>query len=288
MEDLMDVSSQEITDFFNEWSNNIGDNFVQNLIISLIFVIVGGWLARLLTNFVQRALQRANVDETLQKFFGQLIYYSLLALVIIIALSNLGVPTASLIAVLGAFGLAISLALKDTLSNLASGVLIIMLRPYKVNDLVKIGDESGTISAVGFFHTVLRTPENTLLLIPNSDVMDGNIVNFSEMEWVRLNMTFGIGYGDDLLKAKRILQEIVAADQRITDDPPPTIAVDELGDNSVNLAVRPFTKLDDMLAVRFDITEQVKLRFDEEGISIPYPQRDVHLIGSQIPINGSH
>jgi small conductance mechanosensitive channel len=288
MEDLMDVSNQEITDFFNEWSNNIGDNFVQNLIISLIFLIVGRWLARLFTNFVQRALQRANVDETLQKFFGQLIYYSLLALVIIIALSNLGVPTASLIAVLGAFGLAISLALKDTLSNLASGVLIIMLRPYKVNDLVKIGNESGTISAVGFFHTVLRTAENTLLLIPNSDVMDGNIVNFSEMEWVRLNMTFGIGYGDDLLKAKRILQEIVAADERITDDPPPTIAVDELGDNSVNLAVRPFTKLDDMLAVRFDITEQVKLRFDVEGISIPYPQRDVHLIGSQIPINGSH
>jgi small conductance mechanosensitive channel len=117
--------------------------------------------------------------------------------------------------------------------------------------------------------------------------MDGNIINYSEMEYIRVDMTFGIGYDDDLLKAKRILEKIIAVDERITDDPPPIIAVEELGDNSVNFAVRPYVKLDDFLQTRFDVTEQVKLRFDEEGISIPFPQRDVHLIGSQAPLNGS-
>lgn len=283
----MDVSEQDVTDFFTEWSNNIGDNFLPDLIVSIIILIVGRWLARLLTKVFQKAMQRAKIDETLQPFFSKLIYYTLLAVVIIMALTNLGIPTASLVAVLGAFALAVGLALQDTLGNLASGVLIIMLRPYKVNDLVEIGDQRGVVTSVSFFHSQLRTADNKMLLIPNSDVMDGNIINFSEMDWIRVDMTFGIGYGDDLLKAKRILQEIISADERITDDPPPIIAVEELGDNSVNLAVRPYTKLDDMLQVRFDITEQVKLRFDAEGISIPFPQRDVHLIGHQIPLNGS-
>lgn len=284
----MDVSEQDVTDFFSEWSNNIGDNLIPNLIVSIIILVVGRWLARLLTNMIMKALRRGHIDETLQNFFSNVIYYSLLAIVIVIALTNLGIPTASLVAVLGAFALAIGLALQDTLGNLASGVLIIMLRPYAVNDLVEIGDERGKVMSVGLFHTELRTADNKVLLIPNSDVMDGNIINYSEMDWIRVDMTFGIGYGDDLLKAKRILQEIIDDDERITDDPPPIIGVEELGDNSVNLALRPYTKLDDMFALRFDIIEQVKLRFDEEGISIPFPQRDVHLIGSQLPNNGSH
>ena len=284
----MDVSEQDVTDFFTEWSNNIGDNLIPNLIISIIILIVGRWLARFLTKAFQKALQRAKVDETLQKFFSQLVYYALLAVVIIMALTNLGIPTASLIAILGALALAIGLALQDTLSNLASGVLIIMLRPYEVNDLVEIGGERGTVTTVAFFHTHLRTLDNKVLLIPNSDVMDGNIINYSAMDWIRVDMTFGISYDDDLRKAKQILQDIIASDERITDDPPPLIAVQELADNSVNFAVRPYTKLNDMVAVRFDITEQVKLRFDEEGITIPYPRRDVHLVTPQLPLNGSH
>ncbi len=283
----MDVSEQDITEFFTEWSSNVGGNFIPNLIVSIIILIVGRWLARLITKIVEKAMQRAKVDEILQKFFSQLVYYGLLAVVIIMALTNLGIPTASLVAVLGAFALAVGLALQDTLGNLASGVLIIMLRPYEDGDIVEIGDQRGTVTSVGFFHTQLRTFDNKVLLIPNSDVMDGNIINYSELDWIRVDMTFGIGYGDDLLKAKRLLQEILSADKRITDDPPAIIAVEELGDNSVNLAVRPFTKLDDMLQVRFAVTEQVKLRFDAEGISIPFPQRDVHLIGHQIPLNGS-
>ena len=283
----MDVSEQDVTDFFTQWSSNVGGNVLPNLIVSIIILIVGRWLARLLTKAVEKSLRRAKIDETLQKFFSQIVYYSLLAVVVIMALTNLGIPTTSLIAVLGAFALAIGLALQDTLGNLASGVLIIMLRPYHVNDLVEIGDERGTVTGVGFFHTQLRTFDNKVLLIPNSDVMDGNIINYSEMDWIRVDMTFGIGYDDDLRKAKQILQEIVAEDERIPEDPAPIIAVEELGDNSVNLAVRPYTRLDDMLQVRFDITEQVKLRFDAEGISIPFPQRDVHLISHQIPLNGS-
>ncbi len=282
----MDVSEQDVNQFFVEWSRNIGDNFLPRLIISIVILAVGFWLARLLTKAFVRAMQRSKVDETLQKFFAQLIYYVLLAVVIIIVLTSLGIPTTSLVAVLGASALAVGLALQDTLSNLAAGVLIIFLRLYKVNDYVEIGDERGTVSAVAFFHTELRTPDNKVLFIPNSDVMDGNIINYSEMEWIRVDMTFGISYDDDLLKAKRILQEIVAADERIPEDPAPVIAVEELGDNSVNLAVRPYTKLDNFLQVRFDVTEKVKLRFDEEGLTIPFPQRDVHLIGSQVPLNG--
>ncbi len=246
----MDVSEQDVTAFFNEWSNNIGSNLIPNLIVSILILIIGRWLAKLLTKIIMKALHRANIDETLQHFFNQLIYYSLLAVVIVMALTNLGIPTASLVAVLGAFALAVGLALQDTLGNLASGVLIIALRPYAVKDLVEIGDQRGIVTSVAFFHTQLRTADNKIVLIPNSDVMDGNIINYSQMEWIRVDMTFGIGYGDDLLKAKQILQEIVANDERITDDPPAIIAVEALGDNSVNLAVRPYTKLDDAVQVR--------------------------------------
>jgi small conductance mechanosensitive channel len=287
-EELMDVSEQEVTDFFTQWSNNVGSDLIPKLIVSLLILIVGRWLARLLTRAFEKALQRADVDETLQNFFSQIIYYSLLVVVIVIALTNLGIPTTSLVAIIGASALAIGLALQDTLGNLASGVLIIMLRPYQVNDLVEIGDQRGTVTEVAFFHTHLRTFDNKVLLIPNSDVMDGNIINYSAMDWVRVDMTFSIGYDDDLLKAKQILHDIIASDERITDDPAPLIAVQELGDNSVDLAVRPYTKLDDMFPVRFDVTEQVKLRFDAEGISIPFPQRDVHLITPPLPLNGSH
>lgn len=283
----MDVSGQDVSTFFDEWSSNVGTELIPRIIAAIVIIVIGLWVSRLLTNAVLKALRRANIDETLQKFFGQLIYYALVALVIVIALANLGIPTASIVAVLGASALAVGLALQDTLSNVASGVLIIFLRPYHVNDVVKLGDEFGAITNVRFFHTELRTPDNRIVLIPNSDVMDGNITNFSKMDWVRADMSFGIGYGDDLLKAKGILQEIVGADERITDDPEPTVAVQELGDSSVNLAVFAFTRLEDRVSVQQDITEKVKLRFDEEGISIPFPQRDIHLIGSQVPVNGS-
>jgi len=288
MEEQMEEQGQIFTDFINSLTNRSISDIVISVIVAILILIIGRWVARLLTAALMKALLKTEVDETVSKFLRQLVYYSLLAVVIIIVLAYLGIPTTSLIAILGAMTLAIGLALQDTLANFASGILIIFLKTYRVGDLVEIGDKIGTVRSVGFFHTELRTPENKILLVPNGDVMDGNIINYSEMDWIRVDMTFGIGYDDDLRQAKRILQEIVAADERIPEDPAPIIAVQELGDNSVNLAVRPYSKLDDMLQVRFDITEQVKLRFDEEGISIPFPQRDVHLIGSQLPLNGSN
>lgn len=283
----MEDQEQVIADFFERWTNTSLSEIVISIIIAVLILLIGRWVARLLTTAFGKAIARTEVDDTVQNFLRQIVYYSLLAIVFIIVLAYLGVPTTSLIAVLGATTLAIGLALQDTLGNFASGILIILLKTYRVGDLVEIGGEIGTVRVVGFFHTELRTPDNKILLIPNSDIMDGNIINYSEMDWIRVDMTFGIGYDDDLLKAKRILQEIVANDERITPDPPPLIAVQELGDNSVNLAVRPFVKLDDFVNVRFDVIEQVKLRFDEEGISIPYPQRDVHMIGATTSANGN-
>jgi len=283
----MDEQGQIITDFFNRWTNSSLIEIVISAIVAILILIIGRWVARLLTTAFEKALQRTEVDETLVNFLRQIVYYSLLGVVFIIVLAYLGIPTTSLVAILGAVTLAIGFAMQDTLGNLASGILIIFLKTYKVGDMVEIGDQFGTVRAVGFFHTELRTPDSKLLLVPNSDVMDGNIINYSKMDWIRVDMTFGIGYDDDLRHAKKILHEIIAGDERITTDPPPIIGVQELGDNSVNLAVRPYVKLDDFLNVRFDIIEQVKLRFDEEGISIPYPQRDVHLMGAQPSANGS-
>ena len=283
----MDEQGQIITDFFNRWTNSSLIEIVISAIVAILILIIGRWVARLLTTAFEKALQRTEVDETLVNFLRQIVYYSLLGVVFIIVLAYLGIPTTSLVAILGAVTLAIGFAMQDTLANLASGILIIFLKTYKVGDMVEIGDQFGTVRAVGFFHTELRTPDSKLLLVPNSDVMDGNIINYSKMDWIRVDMTFGIGYDDDLRHAKKILHEIIAGDERITTDPPPIIGVQELGDNSVNLAVRPYVKLDDFLNVRFDIIEQVKLRFDEEGISIPYPQRDVHLMGAQPSANGS-
>ena len=244
---------------------------------SIAIFIFGRWLARITVDGLRRLLVKAQVDRTLVFFLGNVLYYVLLAVVFVAALSNIGIPTTSIVAILGATTLAIGLAMQDSLANLAAGVVIIMLRPYRLGDYVEIGDAEGYVHDIKIFHTALTTRDNKVIYVPNNDVMDGNIVNYSRREWIRLDLVFGIGYGDDLLKAKRILQEIVAADERIAKEPVPVVAVQELGDSSVNLAVRPYVKVADMVPITFAITEQVKLRFDAEGVTIPFPQRDVHL-----------
>ncbi len=247
---------------------------------SIAIFIAGRWLAHVLVNGFKKLLEKAQVDQTLLSFLGNVLYYLLFAIVIIIALGNLGVPTTSVVAVLGAATLAVGLALQDSLGNLAAGVMIILLRPYRLSDFVEINGEAGYVSDIQIFHTTLTTLDNKTVFIPNSDVMSSNIINYSKTEWVRLDLVYGIGYEDDLLKAKRILSEIVQADKRVAEDPSPVVAVQGLADSSVNLAVRPYVKVSDMVPVSFTITEQVKLRFDAEGISIPFPQRDVHLFNA--------
>lgn len=202
---------------------------------------------------------------------------ALLTFIIIAALATLGVQTTSFIAVIGAAGLAIGFALQGSLSNFAAGVMIIIFRPFKVGDYVEVGGASGTVEAIHIFSTIVNTPDNKKIIIPNSRVSGDTITNYSANDIRRVDLVVGVSYGDDIRKAKQILEKILSEEQRILKDPPFTIGVMELADSSVNFAVRPWVKTSDYWAVYFDLTERVKTTFDENGISIPFPQRDIHL-----------
>jgi small conductance mechanosensitive channel len=217
------------------------------------------------------------MDETLAKFLVALTRITLLTLVIIAAITALGVEPVSFVAVLGAAGLAVGMALQGSLSNFAAGVMLIIFRPFNVGDYVEAGGSAGVVQEIRIFSTILNTPDNKKVILPNSTVTGGNIVNYSANDTRRVDMVFGIGYDDDIKAAKEILEQIVAADNRVLKDPAPKIAVSELADSSVNFVVRPWVKTEDYWNVYFDITEKVKLTFDEKGISIPFPQTDVHL-----------
>jgi small conductance mechanosensitive channel len=234
-------------------------------------------LTGLLTRLFKNGLQRAELDAGLISFLGNLVYYLLLVVVLLAALARLGIETTSLIAVLGAASLAVGLALQGSLANFAAGVLILLFRPYRVGDYVEISGTAGTVEEIQIFNTILATPDLKTVIVPNALATGDNIVNYTTKGTRRLDMVFGIGYDDDLLKAKRLLEEIISEEERVLADPEPTIAVLALADSSVNFAVRPFVKVEDYWSVLFDTTEKVKLRFDEEGISIPFPQQDVYL-----------
>jgi len=256
---------------------NLVVTYGMNILWAIVILLIGWWVAKLLTRFLRRALQKAEVDTSLVGFLGNLTYWAVLIFAIMAALARLGVQTTSIIAVLGAASLAVGLALQGSLANFAAGVLILLFKPYKVGDYVEIAGAAGTVTEVQIFNTIMLTPDQKTVIVPNAQATGGNIVNYSTKGTRRLDMVFGIGYGDDLLKAKRILEEIIAEEDRILPDPAPTVAVLELADSSVNFAVRPYVTVDDYWPVRFDTTEKVKLRFDAEGISIPFPQQDVHL-----------
>lgn len=247
------------------------------IIAALVIFVVGRWVARALRNVVKKMMVKGDVDETLISFVGNLTYITLLAFVIIAALNQLGIQTTSFIAVIGAAGLAIGLALQGSLANFAAGVLMIIFRPFKAGDFIEGAGVAGVVEGVQIFATQLKTPDNKTIIVPNAKMMSDNITNYSAKDTRRVDMVIGVGYGDDLKKVREILEDILAKDDRILEDPAPTIGVLELGDNSVNFAVRPWVKTEDYWGAYFDVTETVKRRFDEEGISIPYPQRDVHL-----------
>jgi small conductance mechanosensitive channel len=247
------------------------------IIAAILIFVVGRWIAKALRNVIKRMMTKGNVDEILISFVGNLTYIALLAFVIIAALNQLGIQTTSFIAIIGAAGLAIGLALQGSLANFAAGVLMIIFRPFQVGDYIEGAGVAGAIEKVQIFTTQLRTPDNKTIIIPNAKIMGDNITNYSAKDTRRVDMVIGVSYGDDLKKVREILEDILAKDDRILKDPAPTIGVLELGDNSVNFAVRPWVKRDDYWGTYFDVTETVKRRFDKEGISIPYPQRDVHL-----------
>lgn len=251
-----------------------------NILGAIVILLIGYWVAGLASRWTRQALSRTHTNEALLRFLSNLIYYAILAFASVAALERVGVQTASFIAVLGAAGLAIGLALQGALANFASGVIILLFKPFEIGHYVEISDAFGKVTDIKIFSTVLITRDKKTVIIPNGQVISDKIVNYSKQGFIRVDMVFGIGYDDDLLKAKRILEELVTTDERVLAEPAPRVAVLELADSSVNFAVRPHVKIDDYWDIQLDMPERVKLRFDQEGISIPFPQHDVHLVQS--------
>ena len=247
------------------------------VLAALAVYVIGRWVARAIANLVERALKRREVDPTLASFLVNLISIALLVFVVIAAIGQLGIQTASFVAIIGAAGLAVGLALQGSLANFAAGFLMIMLRPFHVGDYIEGAGTAGTVEAIQIFTTQIVTPDNKTIIIPNARLTEDNIVNWSRKGTRRVDMIFGIGYGDDIDKARRVLLEILAEDERVLKSPAPKVAVSNLGDSSVDFIVRPWVKASDYWDFYWETTEKVKKRFDAAGINIPFPQRDVHL-----------
>jgi len=247
------------------------------IVLALLIYLVGKWIAKRITRVINGLMERAEMDATLVNFLGNIVYAFLLAAVILAALDTLGVPVTSLLAVLGAAGLAIGLALKDSLGNFASGVMLVMFRPFKQGDFVEVAGVSGTVSEVRIFSTILTTPDNKEVIIPNGQVGADTITNYSANDQRRVDMVFGVGYDDDLKVARQVLTDLCAKHPLVLEDPATKIFVANLGDSSVDFNVRPWVKTDDYWTVYGDLLEQGKIALEEAGCSIPYPQSDVHL-----------
>jgi len=251
--------------------------FGLKIVGAVVVFIIGRWVAKLLGKLIRKVMGKREVDITITKFVGDLTYYVLLTFVILAALGMVGIQTTSFIAVLGAAGLAIGLALQGSLANFAAGFLLIMFRPFKVGDFIDAAGVAGTVESIQIFTTRLATPDNKTIIIPNAKLTGDNIINFSSKGTRRADMVFGIGYDDDIDKARDIISDILSKDERVLKDPPLQVAVSQLGDSSVNFVARAWVKAEDYWGVVFDTTEAVKKRFDAEGVSIPFPQRDVHI-----------
>ena len=254
-----------------------GVDFAINLVTAILIFFVGKWIVNLVVRAILRAMQKGDMDVTLRRFIANLARALLMVFVIIAAIDHLGIQAASLIALLGAAGLAVGLALQGSLSNFAAGVLIVLFRPYKVGDWIEGGGVSGAVEEVQILTTVLKTGDNKRVIIPNSQIMGSTITNYSANDTRRVDLVVGVSYNDDLDQVRKELESLVAADDRILDEPAVTIAVSELADSSVNFVVRPWVKTSDYWGVFFSLTEAIKKRFDEVGISIPFPQQDVYI-----------
>lgn len=251
--------------------------------IAIAIFIIGKKIAKYAQGLVEKLMNKSGMDETLSKFLSSVVYIVLLVVITLAALGQLGIETTSFIALLGAAGLAIAMAFQGTLSNISAGVMIIFFRPFKVGDFISAGGETGSVEEINIFSTLLKTGDNKQIIVPNSGITGGNITNFSAKETRRVDLTFGIGYDDDLKLAKETLVEIINADSRVLKESDegaaanPFVAVSELADSSVNFVVRAWVKSSDYWGVYFDTLEKVKLTFDAKNISIPYPQMDVHV-----------
>ncbi len=250
-----------------------GSVYGLKILIALAIFLVGKRIARGVTSLATKAMEKQGVDVELVGFFDSLIYWALFAVVAIAALGQLGIQTASFVAILGAAGLAVGLALQGSLSNFAAGVLIILLRPIRVGEFVEMAGTSGTVNSIKIFTTELLTPDNKTITIPNSRVLESNIVNYSSTGTRRVDMVIGIGYDDDIDKARGVIKDLIGGDERVLAEPAPVVAVNELADSSVNFIVRPWVNSGDYWGVHNDFMENIKKAFDAQNITIPYPQQ---------------
>jgi small conductance mechanosensitive channel len=256
---------------------DLGMDFGIKLATALAIFLIGKFVIRLIVTAISKVMTKQAVDKTLETFICNLVRISLMVVVVIASIGALGVETTSFIAIFGAAGLAVGLALQGSLSNFASGVLIVLFRPYRVGDFIEAAGIAGSVEQVQILTTILKTGDNKQIIVPNSQIMDSIITNYSANDTRRVDMVIGVSYDDDLDKVRQTLQDLIAAEDRILDEPATTIAVSALADSSVNFVVRPWVNSSDYWGVMFDLTEAIKKRFDKEGISFPYPQQDVHL-----------
>jgi small conductance mechanosensitive channel len=291
MQDMVQQSGiqipQSVDALWNTVREFLATNGLQlliNVTMAAVIFFVGRWIAKILSDLLEKGLHHARMDATLGKFIRNLAYFAMLAFVTIAALNRLGVQTASAVAAIGAAGLAVGLALQGSLSNFAAGVLLIIFKPFKVGDFVEIAGAKGIVQEIQIFNTVLHSLDNVHIVIPNAHVTGGNILNYTANDKRRVDLVIGVSYGDDLSKVKRVILSVLLADGRVLRNPEPMVAVLELAESSVNIAARPWIKSEDYWPVYFDLTEKIKVELEANGITIPFPQRDIHVRTGQLKV----
>lgn len=270
----------ENLDFFKEYSATAAElimTYAPKVVLAIVVLFIGLRIINVIVSVINKQFSKSKIDETLKPFITNLLSWLLKIMLFISVASMVGIETTSFVAVLGAAGLAVGLALQGTLANFAGGVLLLLFRPYKVGDLIETQGRLGVVNEVQIFTTILSTPDNKMAIIPNGAIMNGDIINYSALGKIRIDLVIGISYGADIRKAKEVLLNVMNAHPKVLKDPLPFVGVQELGDSSVNLAVRPFADPEHYWDVYFDIYEQGKIALDDHNIEIPFPQVDVHM-----------
>jgi len=271
------AGSQNILATIKDFLITKGTAFAIDLLAAILIFVVGRWLAKWISILVGKAMTRARVEQILVTFVQHMCYFGLLAFVIIAALDRVGIKLTAAIAVLGAAALAVAFALQGSLSNFAAGILMVIFKPFKIGDFVTVGGVQGTVQEIQVLNTVLNSPDNVRIIVPNSQVTGGTISNFTANVTRRIDLTIGVSYDDDIKKAKQVIEGVLAADARILKTPAPTVAVSELADSSVNFVVRPWVKSADYWDVYFDTTAKLKTALESNGLTIPFPQREISI-----------
>ena len=278
MEELLNSASNISWDVFLSKVIDLGTSFGSRIIAAVIILIIGRWLIRKINRLVATILEKRHAEASLSSFVKSLIKISLNFLLVIVIISKLGIEASSFIALFASAGVAIGMALSGTLQNFAGGVMILLFKPFKVGDVIEAQGQSGAVKEIQIFNTIISTPDNKIIIIPNGGLSTGITKNYSKEATRRVDWEFGIGYGDNYDKAKAVLEKLITADQRILKDPAHFIALSSLGANSVNIVVRAWVNAADYWGVFFDMNESVYKTFEQEGLNIPFPQMDVHLI----------